>query len=106
VAHPFLTPNLNHTQKRVPYPFSRRWPTRAIFWLEWGVYELRCLLIRTGGFLELAELIDLHLALGEHGFNLQLAPMARIMDCRVLMYISARRSILETAGLVDAGFPL
>ena len=29
--------------------------------------------IRAGGFLELAELIDLHLALGEHGFNLQLA---------------------------------
>jgi hypothetical protein len=29
--------------------------------------------IRAGGFLELAELIDLHLALGEHGFDLQLA---------------------------------
>ena len=28
--------------------------------------------IRPGGFLELAELIDLHPALGEHGFNLQL----------------------------------
>ena len=29
--------------------------------------------IRPGGFLELAELIDLNPALGEHGFNLQLA---------------------------------
>jgi hypothetical protein len=29
--------------------------------------------IRPGGFLELAELIDFHLAVGEHGFNLQLA---------------------------------
>jgi hypothetical protein len=29
--------------------------------------------IRSGSFLELAELIDLRLALGEHGFNLQLA---------------------------------
>jgi hypothetical protein len=28
---------------------------------------------RPGGFLELAELIDLHLALGEDGFDLQLA---------------------------------
>jgi hypothetical protein len=28
---------------------------------------------RPGGFLELAELIDLHLAVGEHGFDLQLA---------------------------------
>jgi hypothetical protein len=26
--------------------------------------------IRTSSFLELAELIDLHLALGEHGFDL------------------------------------
>jgi hypothetical protein len=29
--------------------------------------------IRPGGFLELAELIDLHAALGERGFDLQLA---------------------------------
>jgi hypothetical protein len=37
--------------------------------------------IRPSGFLELAELIDLHLALGEHGLNLQLAgcPISRVL---------------------------
>ena len=60
-----------------------------------------------GGFLELAELIDFHLAVGEDGFDLQVAShgsnhRSQSMDWRVLMYISARRSILETAAWLMA----
>jgi hypothetical protein len=44
---------------------------QALPWLEWGT-SIRPS-IPSSGLLGFAELIDLHLALGEHGFDLQLA---------------------------------
>ena len=46
------------------------WPRLPRSLRRLGQFRL-AISIRPGGFLELAELIDLHLAIGEHGFNLQ-----------------------------------